>query len=120
MDLVPLPFSTFGSIVDAGWRVAVYCPACYRTVPIDITDALQPRIPFHARFRCRNIRPILKCVCETLGHLHIRSPAPIGPSSSGQYCELFCGGVTPWVIDHVLLGQSPWPKITNQQRPPLG
>ena len=39
--LVQLPFSTFGEIADAGWRLEVHCPGCHRRVPLAIGSPAQ-------------------------------------------------------------------------------
>ena len=113
--LVPLPFSTFGSIVDAGWAAQVYCPGCYRTVSLDIAEAMRPRIAFHARFRCQHVR-YNGLRCDSLGHLQVLPPERIGPNAAIQHCELHCGGPIAWSIQDVRLGMLPFPAMFNTDR----
>jgi len=115
MAIVPLPFSTFASIADAGWRIRVYCPSCYRWKPVDVDAALRPRVAFHARFRCTNIRPVTRMVCNGLGHLKIEPPA--ARPRRAQLGRLACGfAAVPWAIEDIVLEEPPWPRLTNQNR----
>jgi hypothetical protein len=115
VNLIGLPFSTFGAIAAAGWRTRVYCPDCYRWKEIAVTDALRDRLPFHAPFRCKNIRPITRTLCDRIGHVQIEPIALRSPRV--QMCRVSCGyDLRPWSIEGILLGESPWPRITNQDR----
>ncbi len=119
VKLVPLPFTTFGSIVDAGWRVAVHCPDCHVTVPIELVpawrgNALRGLCAFHARFRCTRLRSIANVTCARSGQVQI-SP-PVAPAAGARFCTLWCGGVRHWQIYPVVLGAGPFPAMDGDER----
>lgn len=117
--LVPLPFTTFGDIVDAGWQVGIYCPGCYRTTPIQQVSAwsgnvLRGLCAFHARFRCHKMRPTTRQRCENPGYVQIEPPR--APMFGEKSCTLWCGGVRPWQINRVVLGTGVFPAMDGDAR----
>ena len=53
---VPLPFTTFGEIKDAGYEVEVWCQGCRRQRLLEITDEIKDRLFAGQRFNCEGTR----------------------------------------------------------------
>lgn len=53
---VPLPFTTFGEIRDAGYEVVVWCQACRHRSLIKITEDIRDRQFAGQRFNCQGTR----------------------------------------------------------------
>jgi len=53
MIVMPLPFTTFGEIKDAGYEVVVWCQGCRHRRLIEITDAIRDRPFAGQRFRAK-------------------------------------------------------------------
>ena len=56
MIVMPLPFTTFGEIKDAGYEVVVWCQGCRHRRLIKITDAIRDRPFAGQRFSCQGAR----------------------------------------------------------------
>jgi hypothetical protein len=54
--VMPLPFTTFGEIKDAGYEVVVWCQGCRHRRLIKITDAIRDRPFAGQRFSCQRAR----------------------------------------------------------------
>ena len=56
MIIMPLPFTTFGEIKDAGYEVKVWCQGCRRQSLINITKDIRNRPFAGQRFNCQGTR----------------------------------------------------------------